>query len=83
MVTLRAICSIHGSFGWEVIPATLKVFPWMLDPLPRFELAPHVVGSWHVPVLPRNYRTEEWQTIASLLGIQTAAVGGFMYFLRN
>jgi hypothetical protein len=27
--------------------------------------------------------TEEWQTIASLLGIQTAAVGGFMYFLHK
>ena len=24
-----------------------------------FELAPHVVGSWHVPVLPGNYCTEE------------------------
>jgi hypothetical protein len=34
-----------------------------------FELAPHVVGSWHVPVLPGNYGNEEWQTIASLLGI--------------
>jgi hypothetical protein len=45
-----------------------------------FELAPPVVGSWHVPALPGNYGTEEWQTIASLLGIQTAAVGGFMYF---
>jgi hypothetical protein len=48
-----------------------------------FELAPHVVGSWHVPALPGNYGTEEWQTIASLLGIQTAAVGGFMYFLHK
>jgi hypothetical protein len=48
-----------------------------------FELAPHVVGSWHVPPLPGNYGTEEWQTIASLLGIQTAAVGGFMYFLHK
>jgi hypothetical protein len=25
--------------------------------------------------LPGNYGTEEWQIIASLLGIQTAAVG--------
>jgi hypothetical protein len=48
-----------------------------------FELAPHVVGSWHVPTLPGNYGAEEWQTIASLLGIQTAAVGGFMYFLHK
>jgi hypothetical protein len=48
-----------------------------------FELAPHVVGSWRVAALPGNYGTEEWQTIASLLGIQTAAVGGFMYFLRK
>jgi hypothetical protein len=48
-----------------------------------FELAPHVVGSWHVPALPGNYGTEEWQIIASLLGIQTAAVGGFMYFLHK
>jgi hypothetical protein len=48
-----------------------------------FELAPHVVGSWRVGALPGNYGTEEWQTIASLLGIQTAAVGGFMYFLHK
>jgi hypothetical protein len=34
-------------------------------------------------VLPGNYGTEEWQTIASLLGIQTAAIGGFMYFLHK
>jgi hypothetical protein len=44
-----------------------------------FELAPHVVGSWRVPALPGNYGTEEWQIIASLLGIQTVAVGGFMF----
>jgi hypothetical protein len=48
-----------------------------------FELAPHVVGSWHVPALPGNYGTEEWEIVASLLGIQTAAVGGFMYFLHK
>jgi hypothetical protein len=48
-----------------------------------FELAPHVVGSWHVGALPGKYRDEEWQAIASLLGIQTAAVGGFMYFLHK
>jgi hypothetical protein len=48
-----------------------------------FELAPHVVGSWRVGALPGNYGNEEWQTIASLLGIQTAAVGGFMYFLHK
>jgi hypothetical protein len=30
----------------------------------------------------RNPSTEEGQTIASLLGTQTAAVGGFMYFLH-
>jgi hypothetical protein len=33
-----------------------------------------------VGALPGNYGTEERQTIASLLGIQTAAVVGFMYF---
>jgi hypothetical protein len=48
-----------------------------------FELAPHVVGSWRVPALPGNYGTEEWEIVASLLGIQTAAVGGFMYFLHK
>ena len=48
-----------------------------------FELVPHVVGSWHVGALPGNYGSETWQTIASLLGIQTAAVGGFMYFLHK
>ena len=48
-----------------------------------FELAPHVVGSWHVPLLPGKYGNEEWQAIASLLGIQTTAVGGFMYFLHK
>jgi len=48
-----------------------------------FELAPHVVSSWHVPVLPGKYGNEEWQAIASLLGIQTTAVGGFMYFLHK
>jgi len=53
----------------------LPLFTWSHG----FELAPHVVGSWHVPALPGNYGTEEWQIIASLLGIQTAAVGGFMY----
>ena len=57
----------------------LPLFTWSHG----FELAPHVVGSWHVPALPGNYGTEEWQIIASLLGIQTAAVGGFMYFLHK
>ena len=38
---------------------------------------------WRVGALPGNYGTEEWQTIASLLGIQTAAVGGFMYYLHK
>jgi hypothetical protein len=57
----------------------LPVFTWAH----WFELAPHVVGSWRVGALPGNYGTEEWQTIASLLGIQTAAVGGFMYFLHK
>ena len=48
-----------------------------------FELVPHVVGSWRVCALPGNYGTEEWQVVASLLGIQTAAVDGFMYFLHK
>jgi hypothetical protein len=48
-----------------------------------FELAPHVVGSWRVPALPGNYGTEKWEIVASLLGIQTAAVGGFMHFLSK
>jgi hypothetical protein len=43
----------------------------------------HVVGSWRVGALPGNYGTDEWQTIASLLRIQTAAVSGFMYFLHK
>jgi hypothetical protein len=48
-----------------------------------FELAPHVVGSWRVGGVPGNDGTEEWQVVASLLGIQTAAVGSFMYFLHK
>jgi hypothetical protein len=41
------------------------------------------VGLWRLGALPGNYGVEEWQTIASLLGIQTAAVGGFTYFLHK
>jgi hypothetical protein len=36
-----------------------------------------------VPAPPGQSASEEWQIMASLLGIQTAAVGGFMYFLRK
>jgi hypothetical protein len=43
----------------------------------------HVVGSWRVGALPGNYGTEKWQTIASSLGIQTAAVGGFMFLHKE
>jgi hypothetical protein len=32
---------------------------------------------------PGQYSGEEWQIMASLLEIQTAAVGGFMYFLAQ
>jgi hypothetical protein len=32
---------------------------------------------------PGQYSGEEWQIMASLLGIQTAAVGGFMYFFAQ
>jgi hypothetical protein len=48
-----------------------------------FQFVRHVVGSWRVPAPPGQYAGEEWQIMASLLGIQTAAVGGFMYFLRK
>jgi hypothetical protein len=48
-----------------------------------FHFVHHVVGSWRVPAPPGQYSGEEWQIMASLLGIQTAAVGGFMYFLRK
>jgi hypothetical protein len=42
------------------------------------------VGVWRLGALPGNYYgVEEWQTIATLLGIQTAAVGGFTYFLHK
>jgi hypothetical protein len=43
----------------------------------------HVVGLWRVPAPPGHYGTEEWQIMASLLRIQTAAVGGFLYFLHK
>jgi hypothetical protein len=57
---------------------------FILDCLPNFFVRSAISpGSWHVPALPGNYGTEEWQTIASLLGIQTGAVGGFMYFLHK
>jgi hypothetical protein len=48
-----------------------------------FQVVRHVVGSWRVPALPGQYGGEECQIMALLLGIQTAAVGGFMYFLRK
>jgi hypothetical protein len=43
----------------------------------------YVVSPWRVGALPGNHSSEEWQTIAPLLGIQTAAIGGFMYFLHK
>jgi hypothetical protein len=46
-------------------------------------LPSHVIGSWHVGRLPGSYASDEWSTIASLLGIQTATIGGFMYFLHK
>jgi hypothetical protein len=42
-------------------------FPWLVD---------HRIGSWHVPPLPPPYADREWQIIVSLLGIQSALVGG-------
>ena len=42
-------------------------FPWII---------PHEVGSWHVAALPGVYAGREWTLIASLLGIQSALVGG-------
>jgi hypothetical protein len=57
----------------------LPLFTWEV----WFGLAPQFVGSWRVGALPGNYGAEEWRTIASLLGIQAAAVGGFVYFLHK
>jgi hypothetical protein len=48
-----------------------------------FEFARHVVGSCRVPAPRGQYSGEQWQIIASLLGIQTAAVGGFMFFCTS
>src|ERR1700757_4838366 len=70
---------------WHTMVVLLDTCP--LLPLPvwsyGFQLVRHVVGSWHVPAPPGQYSGEEWQIMASLLGIQMAAVGDFMYFLHK
>ena len=70
---------------WHTMLVFLDSYPLlpMLTWAHGFQVVRHVVGSWRVPAPPGQYASEEWQITASLLGIQTAAVGGFMYFLRK
>jgi hypothetical protein len=48
-------------------------------------IVPHQVGSWRVAALPGAYADHEWQLIMSLLGIQSALIGGgsFLRWLRK
>jgi hypothetical protein len=39
-------------------------------------IVPHQIGSWRVAALPGAYADHEWQLIMSLLGIQSAVIGG-------
>jgi hypothetical protein len=39
-------------------------------------IVPHQVGAWRVAALPGAYADHEWQLIMSLLGIQSALIGG-------
>jgi hypothetical protein len=48
-------------------------------------IVPREVGSWRVAALPGAYADHEWQLIMSLLGIQSALIGGgsFLRWLRK
>jgi hypothetical protein len=62
---------------WHEALVMLDSCPW----LPGFDgwlpwVVPHQVGSWRVAALPGAYADQEWQLIMSLVGIQSALVGG-------
>jgi hypothetical protein len=81
---LSGLWWVHGLIAAVLAPAIwhqglviLDSCPW----LPGFDgllpaIAPHRVGSWRVAALPGAYADHEWQLIMSLLGIQSALVGG-------
>lgn len=62
---------------WHEGLVLLDSCPWLpgIDGLLP-SMLPHQVGSWRVAALPAPYADHEWQLIMSLLGIQSALVGG-------
>ena len=73
--------------GGALIPPIYHSGLVFLDSCPFFVIPyfSHVVGSWHVPSLPKPYDQYEWLLISSLLGIQTtsATILGVARFLKK